>query len=224
MKPLHAIIFDLDGTLINSTIAFHKMKTLVISYLEQSGVQHGWLNPGLLNPDIEACARAYFHDHAVPDTEIRRIFTTVTQIMNDVELESLETVQPYPDAVETLQEISELNLILGILTRGCREYAEKALTKVSFQRFFTAIAARDEVNYPKPDPEHSQLLLKRLKVHPSETLLVGDSETDLLSAYNSNIRCVWINRQNSNLLPNIPQPDYELSSLIPLPGIVKTQR
>ena len=224
MKPLRAIIFDLDGTLINSTIAFHKMKTLVISHLEQSGVQHGWLNTGLLNQDIEARARAYFHDHKIPNTEIQRIFTRVTQIMNDIELEAIETVQPYPDAVETLQQISELGFILGVLTRSCREYAEKALVKVQFHRFFTAIAARDEVNDPKPDPKHAQLLLKRLKVHPSETLLVGDSQTDLLSAYNSNIRCAWINRQNSNLPPNTPQPDYELSSLTHLPEIVKIKR
>jgi HAD superfamily hydrolase (TIGR01509 family) len=224
MKPLRAIIFDLDGTLINSTIAFHKMKTLVISFLEQSGVQQGWLNTGLLNQDIEARARTYFHDHKIPDTEIARIFTTVTQIMNDVELEAIETVQPYPDANETLQHVSELGSILGILTRGCREYAEKALVKVQFQRFFTAIAARDEVSYAKPDPEHSQLLLTRLKVHPSETILVGDSQTDLLSAYNSNMRCVWINRQSSNLPPNIPRPDYELSSLTYLPEIVTIQQ
>ena len=224
MKPLRAVIFDLDGTLVKSTIAFPKMKTLVISYLEQSGVQQGLLNTGLLNQDIEARARAYFQDHKIPDTEIRRIFTTVTQIMNNIELEAIETVQPFPDAVETLQQVSELGFKLGVLTRGCREYAEKALAKVQFQQFFTAIAARDEVNYPKPNPEHSQLLFKRLKVHPSETLLVGDSQTDLLSAYNSNMRCVWINRQNSNLPPNIPEPDYELSSLIHLPEIVKTQR
>lgn len=224
MKPLRAIIFDLDGTLINSTIAFHKMKTLVISYLEQSGVQQGWLNTDLLNQDIEARARAYFQDHKIPNTEIYRIFTTVTQIMNSIELEAIETVQPYHDAFETLQQVSELGFILGILTRGCREYAEKALVKAQFRRFFTAIAARDDVNYPKPNPEHSQLLLKRLKVQSSETILVGDSQIDLLSAYNSNMRCVWINRQNSDLPPNTPRPDYELSSLTYLPEIVKNQQ
>jgi 2-haloalkanoic acid dehalogenase type II len=221
MNPLRAIIFDLDGTLINSTIAFQKMKTRVISHLEQSGIQQGWLNTGLLNQDIEARARAYLHDHKIPNTEIQRIFTTVTQIMNEIELEAIETVQAYPDAFETLQQVSELGFILGILTRGCREYAETALEKAQFQHFFTAIAARDEVNYPKPDPEHSQLLLKRLKVQPSETLLVGDSQTDILSAYNCNMRCVWINRQNSNLPPNTPRPNYELFSLTYLPEIVK---
>jgi HAD superfamily hydrolase (TIGR01549 family) len=224
LKPIRAILFDLDGTLIDSTIAFHKMKSLVIAFLEQSGVQPGLLNKELLNQDIETRAYTYFHDHKTSTIEIRRIFTKVNQIMNDIELEAIETVQPYPDAYETLQQVSDFGVILGILTRGCREYAKKALEKAQFQRFFSAIAARDEVNHPKPDPEHAQLLLKRLKVHSSESLLVGDSQTDLLCAHNSNMRCVWLNRQNSNLPLYTPRPDYEISSLTYLPEIVKNNR
>lgn len=224
LKPVRAILFDLDGTLIDSIIDFQKMKTQVISFLEQSGVQPGLLNTALLNQDIEARAKAFLRDHGTSNNEIRMIFTEVTKIMNDIELESIETVQPHLDALEMLQHVSDLGFKLGIITRGCREYTEKALEKAQFHQFFTAIVARDEVTHPKPDPEHPQLLLNRLNVTPSETLLVGDSQTDILCAHNYSMQCVWINRHNSNLPPNTPRPDYEITSLIDLPDIVTNKR
>ena len=220
LQSIRAIIFDLDKTLIDSTIDFQKMKTRVISFLEQLGVPPGLLNTALLNQDIEARAQAFLRDHGTTPHEIRMIFTRVTKIMNDIELEAIETVQPYLDAVETLQRLSDQGFKLGIITRGCREYAEKALAQAQLHQFFTAIVARDEVAHPKPDPEHPQLLLKRLKVNPAETLLVGDTPTDILCAHNHHMRCVWINRQNSNLPHRMPRPDYEITCLTDLVSIV----
>lgn len=210
----------MDKTLIDSTIDFQKMKTRVISFLEQSGVQPGLLNTALLNQDIEALAHAFLREHRTSTHQIRKIFIRVAKIMNDIELEAIETVQPYLDALEVLQRLSDQGFKLGIITRGCREYAEKALEKAQLHQFFTAIVARDEVTHPKPDPEHPQLLLKRLKVNPSETLLVGDTPTDILCAHNHNMRCVWINRHNSNLPPHTPRPDYKITSLTDLSNIV----
>lgn len=224
LKPVCAIIFDLDGTLVASIIDFQKMKTRVISFLEQSGVQAGLLNTALLNQDIEARAQAFLRNHGTTNNEIHTIFTEVTKIMNVIELEAIETVQPYLDAEEVLQHVSNLGFQLGVITRGCREYAEKALEKAQLHQFFTAIVARDEVTHPKPHPEHPQLLLKRLKVNPSETLLVGDSQTDILCAQNYSMRSVWINRHNSNLPHDTPRPDYEIISLIDLLDIVMNKR
>ena len=53
---LKAIIFDLDGTLVNSSIPFKKMKMRIIKHLEEAGVPRGLLNNEMLNFEITSKA------------------------------------------------------------------------------------------------------------------------------------------------------------------------
>ena len=221
LNVYQAVMFDLDGTLIDSKINFPRMKAKSIQFLERSGVKPGLLTKNMLNQEIEHRAKMFLRKEEFSTDTVRTIFREVTSIMNAVELEAIERIQLYYDVPETLQTIQRFGLKIGILTRGCREYAEKAVKKVRLQRCIDAIVARDDVSNPKPDPEHPRQLLKILKVKPSETLLVGDTITDIRCAHNVRMKSAWLNREGTRLPIKTPKPDYKIHSLIEVLDIIK---
>jgi pyrophosphatase PpaX len=194
-----AVIFDLDGTLIYSKIDFHKMKGRTIRLLEASGVESGLLTEEMLNHEIEELATEDLAERGLSAAEIRKILQEVAEIMNEIELEAVDGARISNGVVETLEELKNLGVKIGIITRSCREYAISIIKKFGLQRLIDAVAARDDVLKPKPAAEHPLYLMKILGVKPSETALVGDHPMDALCAQNTGMKFFLITRVDTDL-------------------------
>lgn len=195
---MKAVIFDLDGTLVDSKIDFRKMKRKNIRLLEASGVEPGLLTEEMLNYDIERRAIEDLRTRGVPEEKIQRVFQKVAEIMSEIELEAIEDVKLLDGVVETLEKLKRLGLKIGIITRSCREYTNRILKKFELEGMIDAVAARDDILKPKPDPEHPRYLMKILGVKPSETVLIGDHPMDALCAKNVGLKFFLIPRRNTN--------------------------
>ncbi len=196
---LKAVIFDLDGTLINSAIPFEKMKLKIIKYLEEVGVTTGLLNKKMLNFEITRRAIDDLKNKGFSQQYIRETLCEVSRIMNEVELESLDGASLILGAAETLKALKERGLKLGLMTRSCREYAEKILERFNIRKYFDAVIARDDVENPKPDPAHAMRLLDLLDVSAEEALFIGDHWSDAECAKRSGLKFVLFSREEDNL-------------------------
>jgi len=194
---LKAIIFDLDGTLINSAIPFKKMKSRIIKYLEDIGVTPGLLNEEMLNFEITHLAVNDLRSKGFSQQYIKKALDEVSNIMNEVEIESSDDASLIPNVPETLKALKNRGLKLGLMTRSCREYAEKILEKFDLRKFFDVIIARDDVENPKPDPSHAIKLLGFLNVNAEETLFIGDHWSDAECAKRSGLKFVLFKREGS---------------------------
>lgn len=195
---MKAVIFDLDGTLIDSKIDFRIMKRRNIRLLEASGVEPGLLTEEMLNYDIEKRAIEDLRQKGVSEEEIQRAFQKVAEIMSEIELEAIEDVKLLDGVVETLENLKRLGLRIGIITRSCREYAKRILEKFELETLIDVLVARDDVSKPKPDPEHPRYLMEILGVKPSETVLIGDHPMDALCAKNVGMRFFLIPKRDTN--------------------------
>jgi HAD superfamily hydrolase (TIGR01549 family) len=193
--PLRAVIFDLDGTLINSAIPFKEMKKKIIAFLQASGITPGLLNEDMLNTEIVKLTVGNLEQKGFSRNRITKVLAHVTEIMNEVELQSLDNATLIEGVPQTLTILKEQGLKLGIMTRGCREYTQKVLDKFGLKQFFDAVVARDDVNRPKPDPEHAFSLLKLLGAKPKETLFVGDHWSDAECASQAGLNFVLVGRR-----------------------------
>lgn len=193
------MIFDLDGTLIDSEIDFRKMKKRSIRLLEDSGVESGLLTEKMLNYEIEELAVKSLEKRGLTVAEIKRILQKVAKIMDEIELDAIDGASILDGVVETLEMLKNLGFKIGIITRSCREYAISVIEKFGLQKVIDAVAARDDVLRPKPAAEHPLYLMKILNVKPSETALVGDHPMDALCAQNADIKFFLIARADTDL-------------------------
>lgn len=183
VAPLRAVIFDLDGTLIDSTPAivesfFHTCDRLgrprpaaadifaTIGHLLED--QFRIFVP---EEDPEYCTRLYREHYA-------EICCAKTSL------------QPF--AREALEACAGAGLRIGFATSKRRRYAEMILEHLGVLRFFDARIGPDEVTHAKPHPEAILKTLAVLGVTAEEARVVGDTEFDVLAARAAGVPCICV--------------------------------
>jgi phosphoglycolate phosphatase len=181
-----AVVLDLDGTLVESHIDYDKMGEEIKELLDRMGIK----------THIEDRRKAYMVirggadsllEYGLPEENLNQTFNELDKILNKIELEAIPTTTLKPHAQETLQKLREHGYKLGIATRGHAEYALKTLNKFNLRSYFNGVLARDETQYPKPDPRHLLSAISLIGARPEETLYIGDTTTDLSTSLAANI-------------------------------------
>lgn len=178
--------------MINSAIPFREMKRKVIAYLQANGVEEGLLNEEMLSTEIIDLAANFLKRQDSSEKQVSDVLTQVSNIMNEVEIQSAGNATLIDGVPQTLRALKGRGLKLGVMTRGCRQYTHAILTKFGLSRFFDAVAARDDVDQPKPNPEHAFHLLKLLGVKAEETIFVGDHWSDAECAKQAGMKFVFV--------------------------------
>ena len=179
---IKGIIFDLDGTLLNSKALRikawkHAFEIFGVNIPEEQ------ISPLIGLPGVDLAGK--FSNRAFEiEMEEERYFKS-----------HLEEMSLYGDVDHTFSKLSELNVKTSIVTSSRRALME--ILKLPYRPVVTI----DDVGVGKPDPEPYLKALSLLDVKASECLVVGDAETDLIPAKDIGSVSVYIghgNRRFSN--------------------------
>jgi HAD superfamily hydrolase (TIGR01549 family) len=187
---IRAVIFDLDNTLIRSTINFKELKKRIIDFLVKSGVEGSLLNESMLNFEVINKAVEDLRCKKVPEESIKGVVNEVIAMLNEAEIRSLDRAELMDGALETLASLKTLGFKIGIVTNGCRMYADKVIEMFSLGKYIDTVVTRDEVAAPKPNPGHLLKALEVLGVRAEESVFVGDHLIDALCAKSSGVRFI----------------------------------
>ncbi|MBS7657812.1 MAG: HAD family hydrolase [Candidatus Bathyarchaeia archaeon] len=186
MKNIKGVIFDLDGTLINSSINFIEMRERIINYFRN------------LKLDFQSSALTISElvedtINKIKDEDTReRIHEEINKLMNEVELRSLTSVSSIKGVKETLKTLRVKGFKIGVLTRSCREYALKSLEKTCLIDFIDYLVARDDLDTPKPNPISVLKLIEKMELTTKEVLMVGDHVSDALCAKKAGVEFIGV--------------------------------
>lgn len=93
----------------------------------------------------------------------------------------------FPGIREVLKELKEQKVHLGIVTSRVRKEYEQLLEKYQFADYFEAAACANETERSKPAPDPLLAVLEKLQVAPEEALYVGDSIYDMQCAASAGV-------------------------------------
>jgi len=190
MSALKAVVFDLDGTLIDSSHDYREMARRVRALLEREGVSTEELGEGRRVWQIIRAGAESLAELGLEPDRIEEVLDLITRNLNEVEVQTLPTVKLKPGTISLLKSIKKNGLKIGISTRSCREYAVASMEKTGIMDYVDACLARDEVEHPKPDPRHLFDVLRILDVSPDEVVYVGDTTTDHQTALSAGIHFI----------------------------------
>lgn len=177
--PIEAVLFDLDGTLSAFNLDYKALRGEVREYLLRAGVPASVLKANESMFDMLAKAEIYFKNSDKPFDEARMQCFLIAE---KFEMEAAGLTSLQPGALETLKELKQMNLKIGLCTTSSQIAANYILKRFKIAEYFKVVISRDKVAHVKPDTEQCELALKTLGAKPANTVMVGDSVADMQSA------------------------------------------
>jgi HAD superfamily hydrolase (TIGR01549 family) len=177
-----AIVFDLDGTIVDFNLDYKSARADAIQFLSNEGFPQSLFSINESVFEMLKKVEIYLQNNRINHKDYGKLRKDVLSIMEKYEMESARLTHPLPGILETLQALKKMKIKLGIFTVNGKKTAEKVLSTFKLKPFFSAVVTRDSVPKVKPNPVHLETALKSLKAKPEETIVVGDSVWDMTTA------------------------------------------
>ena len=208
-----AVLFDLDGTLIDSIElilnsaehAFRKLERPCPSPAE-------WL--GGVGIPLWTMFRRYARD----DADLAALIAAYREYQMT---HHDRLVRCYDAVPEVLTELRGRGVVIGVVTSKSEALALRALALWRIARYMDTVVGCDSCVRHKPDPEPVLLALERLGVQPARTVFVGDSVHDMEAgnaAGVTTIAALWGPFSRTDLEPS--RPVHYLEAMSALPGLL----
>lgn len=183
-----AIIFDLDGTLVDTAPDILAYLNEMLADLGRPGLDLDALRTMVGDGVRTLLIRGLEASGGVPgDLDIEGLFS---QYLERYTQEPVRLSRPYPGMVETLEALSSAGVRLGVCTNKPQAPTDRLLRMLELDRHFTVAIGGDALPTKKPDPAHLLAVLHRLDVDPARAALIGDSVTDLNTARAAGVPCI----------------------------------
>ena len=184
------IIFDLDGTLIDTAPdlidSAHKvMKDIIVKKIDYN-ISKKFIGKG---------GKFFIKEHLsynkikLPQSEVNLLIKKFLSIYEkNISVKS----KPYDGAVEMLNELRDQNIIMNICTNKPEKLARLILNNFNLSQYFTNIIGGDTMAQCKPNPLPLLKLMSDSNIKPHNTIMIGDTTTDLNAAKNAGIIAILV--------------------------------
>ena len=183
------LIFDLDGTLIDSVPDLAQATNDMLTTLGKSTYPietvRNWVGNGsrmlverALVGSVEVAEGQLSKEEA--DHAEKVFFDAYAKVSGD------NTVA-YPNVNEGLKKLKQAGFTLALVTNKPSQFVPKILESFGWSELFTEVLGGDSLPAKKPDPEPLRHVCRTLQIAPEHAVMIGDSKNDIFAGQNANI-------------------------------------
>lgn len=191
MRP-QAVLFDLDGTLLNRRETFRRHVELQGARLADLFAPAGAVDIDrmIAIDDNGNCPRAEFYQKI--ELEFGLAPGASSRLLADFEAQFPETCVPVPNLYATLEALQRAELRLGLITNGRSSIQGRKVERLGIRRFMDVVLISQSIGVRKPDPRIFAEALAQIGVSPALAVYVGDNpDVDIVGAKRSGLHAVW---------------------------------
>ncbi len=190
MSNGEAIVFDLDGTLIDSVPA---VTAAINQVLDEDGIAP--LSTDQVKSSVGEGANAMLR-MLLQMRELEATDAAVEQFRRrylDVYLaDPADNTVVYPGVVAVLDQFLTDGVLMGICTNKPGVSTRAVLDALGFSKYFGAIVSADDTEFRKPDGRHVLQTLQQMQADVKTAIMVGDSETDAAAGIGAGLPTVVV--------------------------------
>ena len=177
------ILFDLDGTLIDSTEAILEGFFVAFQIFGREVPSDEAIKKEIGHP-----LDMMFSTLGIPQDEVTAHVTAYKEHYRKI---SCQKTILLPFAREAV-ELASKHAILGIVTTKTAKYSIELLEYMDIMKYFDVLVGREDVEHPKPHPEPVLKALSKLQSDTTKYWMIGDTPMDILAAKAANINSVAV--------------------------------
>jgi len=179
-----AVIFDMDGTLVDSTKADFLAWQQLFSYYNQQLTFSDYI------PLLGMKSSQVVKDFLPVNTEEEVQFALTKKLVFFHEIISEDGIYPVPFADVFLKQISQYNIPLALATSSRRAKMEMVMEKLNLLIYFDTVITGGDVKDGKPSPEIFLLAAEKLNMLPEDCIVFEDAANGVKAAKNAGMKCV----------------------------------
>lgn len=187
------IIFDLDGTLIDSGADLAHSINLMLTKLGRetfaSEIIERWVGNGAL-----MLVRRSLSGSVVPDETLDAVYVNAAleTFLNFYSQNLCLHTTLYPNVKKTIQKLHEREYTLAIVTNKPAAFVPEILSHFGLLEYFSLILGGDSLDVKKPSPKPLLHVCEQLGFSVEESLMVGDSKNDIQAANAASMESVAV--------------------------------
>jgi len=210
MTQMRHLIFDLDGTLVDSAPDLATALNALLAELGKPPLTVTAIRAmigdgaGVL---VERGLAASSLEGADRPAALKRFLALYRDCL-------IDQTQAYPEVESTLERLTAQGYKLGICTNKPIDPTQRILAALGLDRFFGAVIGGDSLPQRKPDPEPLLAAIEGLGGAASSAVMIGDSANDVLCARAASVTAILIPSDYGNPAEDA---DFKLSHFAELP-------
>ena len=215
-----AIVFDLDGTLVDSALDLAATLNRLLERHGRTAVALADVRNMIGEGAAKLVERGFNKTGGMPNGSWTLEKLTVDFLADYSRAVALHT-RPFPHVVDSLERFARAGIAMGVCTSKAGALTRQLLAELDLTRHFAAVAGGDDVPARKPDPSHVMHVLERMGVNADDAIYVGDSETDVKTARAANLPVILVTFGYTPVPPRELGADAVIDSFSELPALVQ---
>lgn len=181
----HAILFDHDGTLVNSErVHLTLWRQVLANYdCQLDEALYSQMMAGVPTHQNAIDAVAHFALDADPEELVRAKMDKLSAFLHH------QAFPLFPGVKEVITRAHRLNIPMAIVTGGARESVERTIEVYQLERKIVCVIATEDVTRNKPDPECYMKAIDTLGIHHKTACAVEDTHAGLVAATSAGLPC-----------------------------------